>query len=216
MFKCEECFEIVNSKVSGKCQKCHIGTKNPAIWAFENIRNSILKSMKVNPGLNNWHREQSESVRYRIDGCYMPDKPYTLQEAKNIVVIHPIVGCYISRHSHQVSTKDITKVTLHFYRWTDNGMTSYKNGEQSRTVIQIKDIDFLVEEGVPHYLEALTEVIKHARTGLYICSSCDKFIETNYLRHFAGIYCDVCWKRHQKENSGTCGLCRKPYYECCC
>lgn len=103
-----------------------LAQKNPAIWAFENIRNSILKSMKVNPGLNNWHREQSESVRYRIDGCYMPDKPYTLQEAKNIVVIHPIVGCYISRHSHQVSTKDITKVTLHFYRWTDNGMTSYK------------------------------------------------------------------------------------------
>lgn len=158
------------------------------------------------------------SLRYDLHGNYKNDIRFTAEEAKNIIVIHPVVRYSVGNLNitQPVSFKDIKKASLSFYRWTDNGMTTFKNRDDGRQQIEIKDLDFLVEEGIPHFLEALAEVIRHARSGSYICSSCEKSIKSSHLRHFAGIYCEPCWKAYQKAHSGTCSRCHRPYYECCC
>lgn len=211
MFACKNCSTVVKSIVGGECQQCCIGSKNPTIWAFESLQAAIAKKIELNPSKGAWHTEASVSLHYHIDGHYVVNKIYSNNEAKNIVVIHPTISCVVDSY-----TKNVSNIRLKFSRWTDDGMTTFRNNEKSQVSIPIKDINSLVEEGIPHYLEALADLIKHARTGFYICSNCEKQIENNHLRHFAGIYCVSCWKQHQKENSGTCGLCRRPYYECCC
>lgn len=54
--------------------------------------------------------------------------------------------------------------------------------------------------------------------GKILCSDCGKMITKEEVKHshFAGNFCSKCAERYKKQNSGECGLCGKPYYECEC
>lgn len=57
--------------------------------------------------------------------------------------------------------------------------------------------------------------IKEEQGSYNICSTCAKPSEI-VDSQFAGQYCEECWERHKKTNSGHCCICGKPNWRCYC
>ena len=53
--------------------------------------------------------------------------------------------------------------------------------------------------------------------GKKFCSMCfAEVVSERPHRHFAGLYCDVCWETYKKENSRKCLICGRPEWSCTC
>lgn len=204
MFKCEKCGEDVRSRTDGICQKCQIGNKNPAHWALEKVKQSLLQGR----GKEKYSKFLTghEGVRYHLDGRYMNDVHYPHEQQKNMVSI----SC-----SGQCDNEDgFPNLQIAFHRWTHNGMVAFRKAGP----FKISSIDTFVEEALPHFHESLVELINFAKGGNFLCSGCDKTFPkgTQAGRHFAGEYCSPCWEAFKKKNSRVCRKCRRPLYECYC
>jgi hypothetical protein len=182
----------------GKCQKCLIGDKHPTQWLFETIKQSIISNTNQTSTVNVY-----ESLCYR-NGLYSAENPVSQKQINDTVVVGVQV-CWNLRSG-------CGRIT--FKRWTQGGFAYYNDYGP----IEIDNIEKLFEQGVPHFIEALRELILASKTKTYICANCNKVILTNQTagQHFAGVYCLECWPKYKLKNSRKCLKCNKNEFECYC
>lgn len=64
--------------------------------------------------------------------------------------------------------------------------------------------------------KGVIELIKEIRAGVKLCTLCCNKVDEYAGKHFAGSFCNNCWKEYKKANIRKCGRCGQPMYECCC
>jgi hypothetical protein len=212
MAVCKECKEEVKSIYGGVCQQCRIGNQNPAQWALEQVRTKMInhyRSVNYKPKLLTGY----ESLHYHIDGHYLNELYHTHEIRDQIVSISMGAECtpYDRPDSLEPGCKDIK---FYIRRWTTDGLRSYRKVGP----VPISNIDTFVEEALPHFHEALLDLLKFAKTDSYVCATCDKTFPNDVFggSYFAGKYCSPCWELFKKKNSRECLKCRRSRYECYC
>lgn len=90
--------------------------------------------------------------------------------------------------------------------WINNDNRVYNAWDHGRTLPKsfLKDKD-------------ACDIISDIRSnGSMLCTHCGCRVEKFAGSHFAGYFCDKCWNEYKINNSGKCGMCGSPRWECVC
>lgn len=206
MFKCKKCNEDVHKHTGGICQKCQIGSENPAHWVLKEVKKAILEGRdKEHNKYLKWLTAY-KSIRYHVNGYYVNNTCYTHIPEKNMV----IMGC----SGQSDNENGFPNLQIVFHRWTHDGSVAFRKAGPYK----ISSINTFASETLPYFHESLVELINFTKTGDFFCSGCDKTFPkgTETGRHFAGKYCNPCWEVYKKKNYRVCLKCKCPLYECYC